>query len=389
MVVEDILDSPVRMGMRIKSEQDGLSIAQLLHQPDEEPFPQWEQQFDPFPPFTNLEDFGMDEINSFYLDHEELPENINEAPALVQQVEATSKRPDHYSETNTEIAALEVTQLASSKTLEPCKIESPLVLSKQKTASICPPVHATRPRVQSKPPKRWTHEEEIHFIGSVFLVFTEKGSLFPAKRKGRGAGGYTRQCESDTFERVNELFERSKAISGPSNFEPRTSKALCRHLKQMKQRYITPNNFGGKRQTGFLPLIYEWLALCGNTMFTCPKHVEFPYCENKRTWELEEEILLIGAAFERFFSRGSLCTNTRAKGAVHCWREVMYLYDLAWARLGMVKPRERSMTELSNHYKKIKKKTVHADGPCDLKPYIQAYLRLEKGNRMDYTIGRP
>ena len=378
VVVENTESLIGRMGFWVKNEQDEVPFAHLS-QEEEVSFPSWEPQLESLPQLMGLEDglSVLDYIEPFQVDH---PTTRNEIVCELSlernQLVPTSSKQLQFSN-----ASRRPEPSQRNSTLNPTKLEQVAIRSEE---PLCQALFGSIPRLRApcnKPPKRWTHEEEVHFIGSVFLVFTEKGSLFPAKRKGRGAGGYTRQCESDTFERVNELFERSKAITGQPHFEPRTSKALCRHLKQMKQRYITPDSFSGKREPGFLPLIYEWLGLCGKEMFRSPEKISFPRCDSKKSWEIEEEILLIGAAFERFFSRGSLCTNTRAKGAVHCWREVKYLYDLAWIRLGMVKPKERGMNELSNHYKKIKKRTVHTEGSCDLKPYIQAYLRLEKGTR--------
>lgn len=227
--------------------------------------------------------------------------------------------------------------------------------------------------------KRWTSKEEVLFVGSVYHVFAEKGSLFPATRKGKKYGEYTKQCESDTFERVNEIFERCKNITGQPHLPTRTPKALCRHFKQMKQRYIAPVFRLGGNEPGFIPLVEEWMALCGETVFGAPERVWFPARHSKNTWSITEEVILVGVVVERFFSRGSLCTNKHRRDAIHCWSEIKILYDKAWTRLKLEKPNERTVDQLARHYKKLKQRMTQSDVSRGLRPYVHAFRLFEKG----------
>ena len=228
------------------------------------------------------------------------------------------------------------------------------------------------------PAKRWTFEEEVLLIGSIFVVFAEKGSLFPARRKGKKVGVYTKQCESDTFERVNEIFEECKVLTSRQYLDPRAPKALCRHFKQMKERYINQETVDGAQDTGFMPLIEQWMTECGRFMLTDPSTVRFPDHKLKNPWTVEEETILVGAVFERFFSKGSLCTNKRRASDVDCWKDVKRFYDRAWARLELKKPRNRTSMDLGSQYRKLKKR-IHRAKADGLKPYIEAYMVLDKG----------
>ena len=236
---------------------------------------------------------------------------------------------------------------------------------------------------RSSQAKRWTSKEEVLFLGSVYVVFVEKGSLFPEKRKGKSFGEYTKQCESDTFERVNVMFNRCKNQTGQKSLPPRTSKALCRHFKQMKQRYISKASRMGENELGFLPLVEEWMALCGEDVFGFPQKVWFPARHSKNTWSITEEVILVGVVVERFFSRGSLCTNKHRRGSLHCWSEIRVLYNRAWTRLNLEKPKDRSADQLSRHYKKVKQRMAQLKVMPGLRPYVQAYRLFQQGHAPD------
>ena len=231
---------------------------------------------------------------------------------------------------------------------------------------------------RNAPAKRWTYEEEVLLIGAIFIVFAEKGSLFPARRKGKKVGVYTKQCESDTFERVNEIFEECKVLTSRQYLEPRAPKALCRHFKQMKERYINQTCPENSDAEGFMPLIETWMEECGSYLLNDPANVRFPDHKLKNAWTVEEETVLVGAVFERFFSKGSLCTNKRRPSDVDCWKDVKRFYDRAWSRLDIKKPSERSAMVLGSQYRKLKKR-IHRAKANGLKPYIEAYMVLDRG----------
>lgn len=258
-----------------------------------------------------------------------------------------------------------------------CKVSQPLILPIRLLILLVqdPCGASTVRRIGS-----WTYEEETLLIGSVFMVFAERGSLFPARRMGSMSAGYTKQCESDTFESVSEVFEECKVLAAMQHLPPRTPKALCRHFKQMKGRYIVHRTHSTGGRDGFLQHVEDWMLLCGRHFLREPGTVSLPECRRSSSWSAVEEAVLVGAVFERFFRKGSLCSSRRGELEIGCWEEIAQIYSRASSRLGLTTPAKRAPKEIESQYRSLKKRVVNpAHGAPGLKPYIEAYIGLGYG----------
>ena len=87
-------------------------------------------------------------------------------------------------------------------------------------------------------------------------------------------------------------------------------------------------------------------------------------CPRWRSWPHIEEVFLIGAVMERFFTRGSLSSSKKKEDGEHCWTSIKNIYDHAWRthleRTGDT--REflcRSANALARHYKVMKERIMH------------------------------
>ena len=230
---------------------------------------------------------------------------------------------------------------------------------------------------------RWSYVEEVLLIGAVFVLLAERGSLFPAERS---EDGHTKQCESETFRRVYLLFEESKRMTGMQTLPPRTEKAVARHFKHMKFKYITRRPTHPQEiAPGFLKLIDDWMLMYGKGfLLDASDCTLLDFANGRATWRVEEDMILVGAVFQRFFTKGSLCT--RGGASIACWAEIAELYQQAWHHLNLVQPVQRSGDALEKRYRDLKKNRgtgLNGRG-SGLKAHIRTYLAYTTG----FSLGR-
>ena len=220
---------------------------------------------------------------------------------------------------------------------------------------------------------QWTRGENMLLVGAVFMVLSERGSLFPSTRKGKRVGYYTKQGGSDTWDRVKVIFDDMKRDHAPVGFKERTPTALSRHYKFLRG---TP---------GMEDLLQNWLEFCGNVIIGDPSKLAIATIGSNDGWSVHEDVVLVGAVFERFFSSGSRCA-VGLRDEFASWFEIKDIYDLAWSRLKISKPCERNVRQLHTRYKKMKRalKKIH-EGDCSLKTYIQAYRWFLQGCTLQST----
>lgn len=85
---------------------------------------------------------------------------------------------------------------------------------------------------------------------------------------------------------------------------------------------------------------------------------------NRTSWSHKEEVFLVGAVLERFFTVGSLSSKPGKQkkdggvGQNECWEDIKHIYDRAWDNHACIAaiepPYERSSGALARHYKVMK-----------------------------------
>ena len=103
-----------------------------------------------------------------------------------------------------------------------------------------------------------------------------------------------------------------------------------------------------------------------------------------RSWPHIEEVFLIGAVMERFFTRGSLSSSKKNKAdGERCWTNIRKIYDHAWKRYGETEERKtekpfsfttRPANALARHYKVMKERVIHGND----KTFLEYYEEWEK-----------
>lgn len=213
---------------------------------------------------------------------------------------------------------------------------------------------------------QWTRGENVLLVGAVFMVLSERGSLFPSTRKGKRVGYYTKQGGSDTWDRVKEIFDDMKKHHATVAYKERSPTALSRHYKFLRG---TPGMEG---------LVQEWLECCGNQIIGDPSRLAIATIGSNDGWTVHEDVVLVAAVFERFFRSGNRC-GTALRDELASWFEIKSIYDLAWTQLKITKPCERNIRQLHTRYKKMKRALKKIHGECQLKTYIQAYRWFLQG----------
>lgn len=86
---------------------------------------------------------------------------------------------------------------------------------------------------------------------------------------------------------------------------------------------------------------------------------------NWQCWSHEEEVFLVGAVLERFFSRGSLSSTKKESAGSknsNCWETIKKTYDASFRKFtdlsGQQCPPERTENALSRHYKVMKERSL-------------------------------
>lgn len=113
-------------------------------------------------------------------------------------------------------------------------------------------------------------------------------------------------------------------------------------------------------------------------------------CPRWRSWPHIEEVFLIGAVMERFFTRGSLSSSKKKEDGEHCWTSIKNIYDHAWkthlARTGDT--REflcRSANALARHYKVMKERIMH-NQYSENRDFRQFYFEWENRYNKDNVL---
>lgn len=254
---------------------------------------------------------------------------------------------------------------------------------------------ATSAALVGEYPSRWSKEEQLVFVGAVFLVFGTRGSLFPTRRKGLGRTAYARQCESETFESVHAIYEASLRSFGfaRNGRGIRSAKAICRRFKFLKKVFIRDAVESGEGGLGLLPLVEDWMDTIGTHMVDGLPAMSLTR-RRRNGWTSTEEIFLVGSAMLRFFIYGSLCTKRGPTNST-CWEEVKRFYDFQFSARSMTCPEDRSAEDLKMYYKKLKQVANQKSKEHGLLPYVLYFFNLggyhlvsETGNRLGYLRAR-
>ena len=222
--------------------------------------------------------------------------------------------------------------------------------------------------------ERWSDDEQLIFIGSLFIVFATKGSMFPDRRSRDGR--FTPQGRSDTIERVLQMmlrFEDRIGASYPGGFPRRTTAAVGRRFKYVKDVYIH-RGADGNQGLGLKPLVDSWMARFGREMLGFPNRIRFQPRHHLSPWTLTEEIMLVGAVMTRFITYGSTCSLREGEP---CWGQIAGFYRAQFEEFQLEMPRDVSPRQLHEHYKKLKRKNRPREGSNGLIPYVQAFYNFE------------
>lgn len=187
--------------------------------------------------------------------------------------------------------------------------------------------------------------------------------------KRKAAGG------SSELQETEEAASSLQLLASISK-RPRASKVLKAEAFVPSPAAITNPNPNPSGMTREMPRKDEYRVLAN-----CPRW---------RSWPHIEEVFLIGAVMERFFTRGSLSSSKKKEDGEHCWTSIKNIYDHAWkthlSRTGDT--REflcRSANALARHYKVMKERIMH-NQYSENRDFRQFYFEWETKYNKDNVL---